>query len=117
MIPDHRFTIAPKAPRQDGIPLVAYLEANAYNDLVERAGTGGMPFLLILLCLPKDELTWLNVSGDNMVLQKCAYWCQLRGDLSDNAQTKRVRIPTANVFTPEAVTTILRDIKSGVMLP
>jgi len=101
----------------DGAEIVYDLEVNAYNDLVERAGSGGLPFLLVLLCLPKNEAGWLDVSADKLILQKCAYWSKLNGALTDNAATRRVRIPVANVFTPEAVVGILRDIKTGAMLP
>lgn len=101
----------------NGTEIVYDLEVNAYNDLVERAGSGGLPFLLVLLCLPKNEVGWLNVSADKLILQKCAYWAKLNGALTDNAATRRIRIPVANVFTPKAVVGILRDIKTGAMLP
>ena len=101
----------------EGAEIVYDLEANAYNDLVERAGTGALPFLLILLCLTKDDLTWLDVSGDRLILQKCAYWCQLDGTLTDNSATKRIRIPSGNIFTPDSVAAILQAIKKGAMLP
>ena len=101
----------------DGPEIIYDLEAKSYNDLVERAGSGGLPFLLILLCLSKDDVSWLDVSGDKLILQKCAYWCQLDGVLTENAATKRIRIPSGNVFTPDAVITILQNIKSGAMLP
>jgi len=101
----------------DGTEVVYDLEADAYNDLVERAGSGGTPFLLVLLCLPKDETGWLGVTADYLLLQKCAYWSKLDGALTDNKATRRIRIPTSNVFTPSAVVGILRDIKTGAMLP
>lgn len=101
----------------DGGDVVYDLEADAYNDLVERAGTGALPFLLILLCLPKDDSTWLAVSADQLTLQKSAHWLQLDGVLTDNSSTKRIRLPVANVLTPEALAAILDDIKTGVMRP
>jgi hypothetical protein len=97
---------------------VAYdLEVEAYNDLVERAGSGAFPFLLVLLCLPTNEAGWLDVSPEKLVLQKCAFWSKLNGSLTNNAGTRRIRIPVANVFTPAAVATILHDIETGAMLP
>jgi len=99
-------------------PAVKYdLEAGAYNDLVSRANGKAIPFLLVLLCLPKDETGWLDVSMDRLVLQRCAFWAKLDGAATDNVATKRVEIPVANVFSPAAVTSILQDIESGVMLP
>ncbi len=97
--------------------IVYDLEADAYNDLVGRAGTGALPFLLVLRCIREDESTWLNVSEDGLLLQKCAYWLQLDGVLTDNLATKRVRIPTANLLTPNSVASILSAIKTGEMKP
>jgi len=101
----------------EGADVVYALEADAYNDLVERAGSGAVPFLLVSLCLPKDEAGWLDVSPEQLILQKCAFWSKLNGALTDNTATRRVRIPVANVFTPAAVSAILHDIETGAMLP
>jgi hypothetical protein len=101
----------------DGQYIVYDLEAKTFNDLAFRAGTGAFPFLLILLCLPKDENGWLDVSSDKFILQKCAFWAKLDGTITSNGATKRIRIPVANVFTPAAVETILNDIVTGAMLP
>jgi hypothetical protein len=101
----------------EGDEIVYDLEADAYNDLSQRAGTGALPFLLVLLCIPPDDGSWLDVRPDKLILQKCAYWLQLDGILTDNVASKRVRIPVANVFTPAAVVAILGDVKSGAMQP
>ena len=93
------------------------LDAEACNDLVERAGTGALPFLLILLCLHSDDSTWLHVDVDKLILQKCAHWIQLDGVLTRNSDSKRIHIPLANVLTPKALSDILRDIKDGKMVP
>lgn len=101
----------------DNQDIVYDLEVDAYNDLVTRAGTGVLPFLLALLCIPKDEDGWLDVSADRFILQKCAYWIQLDGALTTNNSTRRVRIPVGNVFTPLAVANILQAVKTGEMKP
>ena len=101
----------------DGAEVVYDLESDAYNDLVERVGSGAFPFLLVLLCLPKNEAGWLDVSPEKLILQRCAFWSKLYGAMTDNANTRRIRIPVANVFTPRAVATILHDIETGAMLP
>jgi hypothetical protein len=54
---------------REGEEIVYDLEADAYNDLSARAGMGALPFLLVLLCIPKDEAVWLDVSADRMILQ------------------------------------------------
>lgn len=101
----------------DGTDVVYDLEADAYNDLVERAGTAAFPFLLILLCLPRDDSLWLDVSPGQLVMKKCAYWAKVNGLLTPNSSTRRVRIPTENVFSPAAVGDLLKDIRTGTLLP
>jgi hypothetical protein len=101
----------------EGPDIVYDLEANAYNDLVERDGKSAFPFLLILLCLPQAEDAWLSVSADELILRRCAFWCKLSGALTTNTGTKRIHVPSANVLTPQTVLNILENIKTGVMLP
>lgn len=101
----------------DGTDIVYDLEAKAYNDLVEKIEGRAFPFLLILLCLPKDDAEWLTVSADQLILQKCAFWAKLEGTETENKDSKRIKIPQSNVFTPHAVGSILSDIRTGVMLP
>lgn len=101
----------------EGGEIVYDLEAEAYNDLVSRAGTGALPFLLVLLCIPNDDTVWLDVTAERLILQKCAYWLQIDGVITNNVATRRVRIPVANVFTPTAVAEILNAVKTGAMKP
>jgi hypothetical protein len=82
-----------------------------------RSDKTAFPFLLILLCLPRDDSKWLDVTVTQLVLQKCAFWCKVRGVVTANSSSRRIRIPVANVFTPAAVAGILSDIRTGVMLP
>jgi hypothetical protein len=100
-----------------GTDIIYDLEATAYNDLVARAGSGALPFLLIVLCLQRDETTWLAISGNELILKKCAFWCQLSGPPTTNGDSKRIRIPNINAFSPDAVERILTDIRNGAMLP
>jgi len=102
---------------QVGNEIVYDLEANAHDDLLSRAGTGALPFLLVLLCIPKDDAAWLSVSPEKLILQRSAYWFQVDGVVTDNVATRRVKIPTANILTPEAVVRILEAVKSGAMKP
>lgn len=101
----------------EGQEVVYDLEAYAYNDLVERAQIASYPFLLILLCLPQNDTDWLAINGSQLVMQRCAFWCQIKGSLTPNTSTKRIKIPETNIFSPVAVAKILADIRNGVMLP
>lgn len=103
---------------QENGEIVYDLEADAYNDLAERSGAPrGLPLLLILLCLETDETQWLSTDHDSMVLRRCAYWLQIKGDFTKNTSTRRIRIPRTNRFDPGAVRQILEDVELGRLLP
>lgn len=90
----------------DGDYVVYDLEAKTYNDMVSRQPTA-IPLILLLLCLPRDGATWLVGTESELVLRHCCYWMRLSGESTDNTTTKRIRVPRANLLTPEAVLTIL----------
>jgi len=102
----------------DGADIVYDLEAKSYNDLVERSGVPRTtPFILVLLCLNRDPVSWLSITEDRMLLQKTAYFTRLSGPSSKNTSTERIRIPKANHVTPESLTALLVGVRTGTILP
>lgn len=90
------------------------LEAKSYNDLVERANnTRSVPFFLVLMTLPREESDWIDFDEERILLRRCAYFCQLAGEQTENSSTKRVRISRDNMLTPEALSETLMRIKTG----
>jgi hypothetical protein len=81
------------------------IKTKTYNDLVFRKDQpGGRAVILILMCLPKDENTWVQQNEDGMALKKCGYYYRIDGSRVHNENsTKTIRIPCANVFTPAAL--------------
>jgi hypothetical protein len=72
-----------------------------YNDLKARTGT---PRLLVVLCLTEEKGNWLKHSPDELVLKKCAYFLNLKDyPNTENDTTVTVKIPMANLFSPELV--------------
>lgn len=97
--------------------IVYDLEAKTYNDLIDRFNEQrATQMLLVVLCLPADENEWLNVSQDQLILKNCCYWCKLDGQPTDNAQTKRVRIPSANILSPDVVAALLDRVARGEVI-
>ena len=67
-----------------------------YNDL---RSPHTVPFILVVVYLPQDDLQWLSQSHDNLVLQRCGYWLSLHGAPSSaNENTVAVTIPKTQVF-------------------
>lgn len=90
------------------------LEVKTYNDLILRRNTSGAtPCILILLCLPGDPQEWLEISEEQLLLRRCCYWHYLVGDLTENTETIRVRIPDAQRLTSESLLSLLQQVKEG----
>jgi hypothetical protein len=90
------------------------LDVKNYNDIVNRnKGRATVRCLLILLCLPKEEKEWLNISEDELLIRKCCYWTLLDGEETDNTDQIRIHIPRANIFNPEAIQALFEKLQKG----
>ncbi len=103
----------------DGTDIVYDLETKSYNDLVERAiQPRSIPFYLILLCLPPDEIDWAVFDAEYLMIKRCAYIARPQGLLVANENSrKRIRIPISNALTPQTLVDLLEGIKSGSIQP
>lgn len=90
------------------------LEVKNYKDLIQL--NIGTPRILILFVLPKNRNDWVQVSCNEMKLEKCAYWCSLKG-LPDtkNGQKVRIKIPETQVLTAEELVRLMDMVKRGVL--
>ena len=91
------------------------LEADAYNRLVFQRKRATLPCALVLCCLPSDQAQWLSVCEDNFTLRKCCYFYFVEGDKTENASSKRIRIPRKQLLTPEALVGLKRDLFKGAL--
>lgn len=96
--------------------IVYDLEVKTYNDLILRRSTSGAtPCILILLCLPENSREWLEISEEQLLLRRCCYWHYLVGNLTENIETIRVRIPSAQRLTSESLLSLLQQVKEGAL--
>lgn len=92
--------------------LVYDLDADNYNDLV-RVDIG-MPRILILYVLPEERDEWLNISDNEAIMKRCAWWCSLKGLApTTNERTRRIRIPRGQIFTPDKLVELLSKVRRG----
>lgn len=96
--------------------LVIYdLESKNYNDLVAESSM--LPNILILLALPLNSDEWLEVTAEQLVMKKCAWWCSLEGqEPTTNQATKRIAIPDCQIFSPAALVALMEKVKGGEKL-
>jgi hypothetical protein len=88
------------------------LEVKAYEDL--RDPEVECPRVLVLLVLPEEEEAWLTLSEEHLLLRRCVYWLNLRGEPpTTNKEKVRVYLPRANVFSAEALQQIMDRVRRG----
>ncbi len=98
----------------DGVkPTFTYpLKIKNYDDL--RATTSIVPHLLIVVGVPKQVNAWLAEPPNEMVLRRCAYWCDLRGKGAHPAKsTVRIPINCSQRFDVASLRTIMQGIDKG----
>jgi hypothetical protein len=89
-----------------GSEIVYDLDARAYNNIVERKAAD-TTMILILLCLPPDFEKWHEATTDTTTLRHCCYWWVESGELTDKTSKQRIKIPQANLFTPDMLLKLL----------
>lgn len=92
--------------RHESDDVVYDLDARAHVVLTGRER--GLPLaILILLCLPEDATHWLDGCEDYLRLKHCCYWYRPPGPPTTNSSTIRIRVPRANVLTPDSLKEIM----------
>lgn len=90
----------------EGADVVYDLDARAYNNIVERT-SDETTMILILLCLPPDFERWHEVTADTTILRHCCYWWVESGELTNRTAKQKIRIPQADLFTPDTLLKLL----------
>jgi Domain of unknown function (DUF4365) len=88
------------------------LTAKNYDEL--RENDPFVPQLLIVVLIPSDINNWLSQTEESLCLKRCAYWFSLRGRPPlDQQSTITIEIPRQNIFSPNALKTIMERIAAG----
>lgn len=91
--------------------IVYDLRGKNYNDIVLRQG--GSPFILVLLCLPRDTSKWVELNEEQLSIRKCCYWTKLTGPPVKDDSTKRIFIPCERLVTPDALRDLMKNVREG----
>ncbi len=96
----------------DGHSIVYDMEAAAFNKMALR-DPAAVPLVLILLCLPTLEISWLRQNERALLLARSCYWYwQAPGDPTANSSSKRVRIPRSNHLNAAGLTALLNSAEA-----
>jgi hypothetical protein len=82
------------------------LETKAYNKLIFPDPT--CPYYLVIVTIPRNISDWVAHSEENLILRKCGYWHSLLGlPETKNKQTKTVKIPRNQQFSPDVLENLM----------
>jgi len=76
------------------------LEIKNFNDLIERRDSA-YPLILMVFILPVNKEDWINISDEELIVKKCAYWYlpKDKNIETNNTSTKRIGIYKDNLFS------------------
>lgn len=87
------------------------LKRNNYDKLIVPTQT---PRILVVMHLPPDQVDWVRVDIDAMILKNCAYWVCLTGSAeTTNTSSITVDVPVANRFDMLGLKDLLSMSRTG----
>ncbi|MCX8481600.1 MAG: DUF4365 domain-containing protein [Sediminibacterium sp.] len=86
-----------------------------YNDL--RANTISTHRILVVLFLPNNAEEWINITSEEFILKKCAYWVSLNGaSASTNLTGETIYLPKTQIMNSENLTQIFAKLSRNEVL-
>lgn len=93
-------------------PLSYALEVKNYNKL--QGADYDNARILVVFYVPEEVESWLEHSEDELVMRHCGYWVSLRhAAATSNSHNRTIQIPRENVFTVEALHSMMDTIGNG----
>lgn len=90
------------------------LKPKTYNDLRVEQVDLTVPRILVVVLVPDDIESWLEQSEEKLTIRRCGYWASLRGMKEvGNTSSVTVRLPRSNLFTVDALASIMQGIGDG----
>ncbi len=75
-----------------------------------------VPRILVVLELPKEESSWINVNTQELAIRRCAYWVSLHGfPERTNSESVTVSIKKSNRFDVEALKALMEQARRGAI--
>jgi hypothetical protein len=76
------------------------------------------PRLLVLMRLPQHPEEWLQITEEDLVAKRCAYWVSLRGaSASANNVSQTVYVPRANLLSTQGLTNLMAGFSRLEVIP
>jgi len=87
------------------------LETKNYEDIRRRQFKGGVPIILVVFVLPKDQQDWLTLSKDEMILRKCGYFHIVDGNEKRRRRHVKLVVKESNSLSMS----FFDDVRSGLL--
>lgn len=72
------------------------------------------PRILIVMRLPKEKESWVEIGPDELVLRHSAYWiCLTDAPETKNTTSTTISIPTVNVFNSDSLRDLMFRSRTG----
>jgi hypothetical protein len=98
---------------QSGEVLKFPLKKNNYDHLIIPTQT---PRILILMHLPTEQIDWVKVDVEALVLKNCAYWVCLTGKAATtNTASVTIDVPVNNRFDVPGLKSLLEMSRTGTL--
>jgi hypothetical protein len=73
-----------------------------------------VPRILVVLELPKNEREWVNVTSEQLILRRCAWWTSLVGQPeTKNKESVTVSIQNDRRFDVDGLQTLMERARTG----
>ncbi len=87
------------------------LKVKNYNDLRIETQT---PRILVILDLPTDQTQWLNITPEELIIRRAAYWVSLAGQPDTaNDHSVTISIPVSNIFDVKELKRLMELSRQG----
>lgn len=77
-------------------------------------GPAMVPRILIVLSLPAEEINWLSVTPEELVMRRCAFWANLAGfPETQNSESVTISLHKNNRFDVNALKVLMDRARTG----
>lgn len=76
-----------------------------------------VPMVLVVVLVPESPVDWLSQTESELIARRCAWWMNLAGmPPRDVRHSVRIRVPRSQIFTPDALASMMDKVVSGGLL-
>ena len=76
-----------------------------------------VPRILVVLALPRDEREWIEVTPEQLVMRRCAWWAWLgRERETENKESVTISIYENNVFHVDGLRALMERSRTGTIV-